>query len=151
MPRSNDPHRRIGVFKTLDQVPDHHLLANHTPVYEGRDVWDEYIQAKLAHRSERVRREAKRVEESWKNHIERRGRHHALAQPVDVESWFSTLIEDMGLRRAYNPYWTRLEEFYDYLVWNINHPHVYHPPRMAAGQGGVVSDIWETKIEEGKK
>jgi hypothetical protein len=83
--------------------------------------------------------------------MEQRGRHPALAQPVDVETWFSHLTERMGLRRAYNPYWTRLEGFYDYLVWHTGHPHVYHPPRMAAGQDGVVSDVWEAKIQEGQK
>lgn len=145
---SSDPRRRIGVYKTLEQVPDHSRLSNSAKSFEGRDVWAEYIAHELPDPARTVQYETELVEESWKDHMQQRGRHPALARPDDVESWFADLIERMQTKRAYNPYWVRLEEFYTYLQWHTEYPHAYHPPRMAAGQGGVTREIWDYKISE---
>lgn len=148
MPKSRDPLDRIGVYKTLDQVPDHSRLSNYARAYQGRDVWAEYIDAELPNPAERVQYEIKLVEESWKDHMAQRGRHHALARPGDVDSWFAELTDRMQAKRAYNPYWVRLEGFYAYLMWHTEFPHVYHPPRMAAGQSSVTRAVWDFKISE---
>ncbi|WP_199719631.1 hypothetical protein [Halorubrum sp. Atlit-26R] len=148
MPKSEDPHQRIGVYKTVEQVPDYARLSHYTASYSGRDVWSEYYNAELSDAAETVEYEAGLVEESWKGHMDECGRHHALAKPADVEAWFTKLVDRMQYKRAYNPYWVRLEEFYDYLVWHTDHPHTYHPARMAAGQGGVTNEIWCFKIRE---
>lgn len=148
MPKSEDPHRRIGVYKALEQVPEHAQLSRYTRSYLGRDVWSEYYQAELSDAAETVEYEASLVEESWKEHMDQRDRHYALARPTDVELWFSRLSDQMQHKRAYNPYWVRLEEFYDYLMWHPDHPHSYHPPRMAAGRDGAANEVWQFKIRE---
>lgn len=148
MPKSEDPLGRVGVYKTLDAVPDHSRLSIHASSYNGRDVWAEYVDAELSDAADTVQYETGLVETAWKDHMAQRGRHHALARPADVESLFSELLERMQAKRAYNPYWVRLEEFYDYLMWHTEHPHTYHPPRMAAGQGGAAREVWDYKISE---
>jgi len=148
MTKSSDPHRRIGVYKTLDQVPEHHRLANSATTFAGRDVWAEYVEHELAGAAETVQYETGLVEESWKDHMQQRGRHPALARPADVESWAVTLLDRMQPKRAYNPYWVRLDEFYTFLLWHTEYPHSYHPPRMAAGQDGAASRIWDFKVRD---
>ncbi|MFA9518126.1 hypothetical protein ACERIT_13050 [Halopenitus sp. H-Gu1] len=148
MPKSSNPLRRIGVYKTLDQVPDHSRLYNYAATYESRDVWAEYVDQELSGAAETVQYETELVETSWKDHMRQRGRHPALARPDDVELWFAELTDRMQTKRAYNPYWVRLEDFYTYLLWHTEHPHSYHPPRMAAGKDGATSRVWEFKIGE---
>lgn len=148
MTKSSDPLHRIGVYKTLAQVPDHNRLGNSATAFAGRDVWAEYIDAELSGASESVLYEAGLVEDSWKAHMQERGRHPALATPADVETWAATLLDRMQTKRAYNPYWVRLDELYTYLVWHTEYPHSYHPPRMAAGQDGAARQIWDYKVRD---
>lgn len=148
MSKSRDPKRRIGVYKTLDQVPLHSRLSTSERAFAGRDVWAEYVEAELPDAAKTVQYETGLVEESWKNHMQQRGRHPALARPADIESWFAELIDRMQTKRAYNPYWVRVDEFYTYLLWHTEYPHSYHPPRMAAGQNGVTRDVWEFKVRD---
>jgi hypothetical protein len=148
MPKSEDPLGRLGVYKSIEDVPDRYRLRVHESKYAGRDVWQEYRESELSGAAETVRRETDLVERSWKKHMEDQGRHHALATPSDVETWIPKLLERMQLVRAYNPYWVRLEEFYDYLMWHKDHPHVYHPPRMAAGLDGSANEIWTVKTQD---
>ncbi len=148
MTKSSNPLHRIGVYKTLEQVPDHSRLYNSATAFEGRDVWAEYVEHELSNPARTVQYETELVEESWKEHMRQRGRHPALARPDDVESWFTNLINRMQTKRAYNPYWVRLEDFYTFLMWHTEYPHSYHPPRMAAGQGGVTREVWEYKVSE---
>lgn len=148
MSKSREPQHRIGVYKTLDQVPLHSRLSNSEREFAGRDVWAEYIEHELPDAAETVQYETELVEESWKDHMEQRGRHPALAQPADVESWFTGLIERMQTKRAYNPYWVRVDEFYTYLLWHTEYPHSYHPPRMAACGGGATREVWDFKVRE---
>jgi hypothetical protein len=149
MPRSNEPSGRLGVYKRLEDVPDRYRLASYASSYRGRDAWQEYVHSELSDAADTVQYEAKLAEESWKDHMADRGRHHALATPDDVESWAAKLLDRMQARRAYNPYWVRLEAFYNYLLWHTDHPHVYHPPRLAAVRGNTASDIWSAKLKEG--
>lgn len=148
MTKSSDPSHRIGVYKTLDQVPDHSRLANSARTFAGRDVWAEYVEHELPDAAKTVQYETELVEESWKEHMQQCGRHPALAQPGDIESWFAKLIERMQTKRAYNPYWVRVDDFYTYLLWHTDHPHSYHPPRMAAGQDGVTRQVWDFKVRD---
>ena len=149
MPKSREPSNRIGVYKSLDDVPSRYRLESYAGTYAGRDTWAEYFEAELSEAAETVQYESELAETSWKNHMDERGRHHALATPADVDRWAVELLDRMQVSRAYNPYWVRLEKFYSYLLWHTDHPHVYHPPRIAAARGGAAADIWKAKIETG--
>ena len=139
---STDPAERLGVYKSFEQVPDRYRLSNHTTSYEGRDVWTEFLTAHLfeKYNSDRFKKDARRAGRYWKEHMEERERHHALATPGDVETWMDDLLSRLKLKTAYNSYWVRLERFYSWLQWHTEHPHVYNPVLMAAVDGEVKND-----------
>lgn len=145
---SPDPERRMGVYKTLADVPSRYRLESYAAEYEGRDVWAEFLELDLLNRgeSERFRESVERAGRRWKAHMADRERHHALATPSDVDSWASVLLEKMQYKTAYNNYWTRIEAFYSWLQSHTEHPHTYHPPLMAAAGDGAASELWEEKM-----
>jgi len=149
--KSLDPVDRMGVYKSLSEVPDRYRLANHSAAYEGRDVWQEFCKeyeyAQGDH--ERYEEEVDRAGDCWREFVDDRGRHHALATPDDVEAWLVDLRRDgnTSLRRLHD-YWLRVNRFYDWLKWHTEHPHVYNPLLMAAAGGGLTGEVWEWKAEQ---
>lgn len=153
MPRptkSLDPLDRLGVYKSLEEVPDRHRLATHAAAYEGRDVWHEFcVEYEYAQGDhDRYEEEVDRVGDSWREFMTDRDRHHALATPADIEAWcvHRRKAKDSSRRRLHD-YWLRVNRFYDWLLWHTDHPHVYNPVLMAAADGGVAGEVWEWKAE----
>lgn len=152
--KSLDPVDRMGVYKSLSEVPDRYRLANHSAAYEGRNVWQEfceeyeYAQADY----ERYREKVDRVGDHWQGFMQEQERHHALATPDDVEAWCVELrkSECKSIRRTHD-HWLRVNRFYDWLKWHTEHPHVYNPLLMAAVQGAVAGEVWEYKAEQTRK
>lgn len=143
---SADPRDRMGVYKTLEQVPDRYRLRNHANAYDGRDVWAEYVDNELTEdRHWKFWKTTDRIESRWKSHMGDCGRHHALATPEDVEQWCEWLLAEFSIRHAYDPHWCRVEEFYTYLQWHTDHPHVYNPFLMAAAEYPAAGEIWDEK------
>ena len=150
--KPTEPRGRMGIFKSLEDVPDRYRLKYYTEPYEGRDVWDEFMtEERERYTSDRFLQNTQRVERRWKDHMAERERHHALATPEDVETWFESLLQQMKPRSAYNPYWVRIEAFYDWLLWNRDYPHVYNPTLMAAEQYPTAARLWEEKIGKNDK
>jgi len=137
------------MYKHIDDVPDRHRLYQHAAAYEGRDVWEEYLTEDFFEKfdSDYTRKVTRRAGADWKDHMADRGRHHALATPKDVETWCVTLLERMKTASAYRNYWPKLERFYSWLHTHTEHPHVYHPFRMAAAEYPNASRIWARKID----
>lgn len=145
---TTEPGERAGVYKHIDDVPDRYRLYQHATAYEGRDVWEEYLTEDFFEKydTDYTRKATRRVGDDWKDHMADRGRHHALATPKDVETWCTALFERMKVNSAYRNYWPKLERFYSWLQTHTEHPHVYHPFRMAAAEYSNASTIWERKI-----
>jgi hypothetical protein len=136
----------MGVYKRLAQVPDRYRLSRYTDTYERRDIWAEYVDEAIPDdRGKRFMDDTERIERRWKAHMESRGRHHALATPADVEQWCVWLVTEFSIGHAYEPYWCRVEKFYEYLYWHTDHPHVYNPFFMAAAEHPAAGQIWEEK------
>lgn len=150
MPRdlSTDPKDRLGVFKRYEEVPQRYRLYQHQAEYQGRDVWQEFLNAELLAEewSDRYEQDVRRAGKLWKEHLESRDTHHALATPEDVETWVSGLLQDRNRETVYLDYWAKLEQFYDWLLYHPDHPHVYHPFLMAAVEGDAAGDVWQTKV-----
>jgi len=145
---STNPAERLGVYKSLEEVPERYRLSNHTTTYKGRDVWTEFLTTHLFEKfdSDRFKEDARRAGRYWKEHMAERERHHALATPADVETWMNGLLTRMNLKTAYNSYWVRLERFYSWLQWHTEHPHVYNPLLMAAVDGEAARKVWDEKM-----
>jgi hypothetical protein len=146
--KTADPHDRMGVYKRIEDVPTRYRLENHASAYEGRDTWSEWaVEATQQYTSERYALWLDRTRRSWKDHMDERGRHHALATPDDVEAWSEKLLERCKPLSAYQIYYTKLESFYDWLYIHTRHPHVYHPVWMAAAEGEATGKIWDYKMK----
>jgi hypothetical protein len=154
MPRptkSLDPSDRMGIYKTLSEVPARYRLHHHADAYAGRDVWqefcEEYEYAKGDH--ERYKEEVNRAGDCWREFMDDRGRHHALTTPDYAEGWLVDLRREgsTSLRRLHD-YWLRVNRFYNWLKWHTEHPHVYNPLLMAAADGGLTGEVWEWKAEQ---
>lgn len=147
--KSTDPRERMGVFKSADEVSNRYRLSNFSRQFEDRDVWQAYANEILDEDcSESHRKRTNRAGRRWKEHMAERGRHHALATPDDVDSYFGTILETNALRTAYMPYWVRLNEFYEWLLWHTEYPHVYQPVLMAAASGDHAPQLWEFMVDE---
>lgn len=149
--KSLDPADRLGVYKTMNEVPDRYRLHHHADAYEGRDVWAEFCEEYEYEQGSHARyeEEVDRVGDHWKAHMGGR-RHHALATPADVEAWSADLLADKSERRSHD-YWLRVNRFYDWLKWNTEHPHRYNPVLMAAVEGEEARRIWQYKARKNRQ
>lgn len=147
---SPNPKDRMGVFKSLDGVPDRYRLGNYSNSFEGRDVWQEYLDEYLfpayPDATDFFYETADRAGRRWKEHMNERGRHHALAKPEDVGVYFEGLLDGLSMNTVYNQYWIRLEDFYLWLQTHTSYPHVYHPVLMAVIQNDAARKIWCRKL-----
>lgn len=147
--RPAEPERLLGVYRAPDDVPDRHRLGNHAGAYEGRDTWGEWASEHVLPScgSESGAAEARRHGRRWRDHMEGRGRHHALAEPRDVDAYCAGPLAPVSGRVA-AAYFRRLVAFYDHLLGSTAHPHVYSPVLMAAADDGPAADMWATAREE---
>lgn len=153
-PKPVDPRGRMGVYQTLEDVPNLYRLSKHEAEYDGVDVWGDWQALRLERNtSDRFRQNITRTGRKWKGHMDERGRHHALATPADVEAFFEWIIDDKGWKvsTAYQPYFNQLSTFYDWLLWNVNYPHRYDPVLMAAAAGEFTGKVWQAQIEQNDK
>lgn len=148
--KSTDPRDYMGIYKRLPDVPDRYRLSQYAAAYDGRNVWAEYLEASLFDRlqSDRSRQDARRVGCQWRDHTSARGRHHALATPGDVETWFADLLDRLALETVYSHRYVWLEGFFSWLQSHTEHPHVYHPVWMAAADSDADATglLWNYKI-----
>lgn len=139
----------MGVYRSLDGVPDRYRLGNYEAAYADRDVWAEWVDTlDLTNYLEET---LERAEREWKAHMDDQRRHHALARPEDAVAWATALLDgSRGVGTAYNRYWVQVEKFYTWLQTHVDHPHVYHPFWMAvvADRDGPTGRIWNKKIEK---
>jgi hypothetical protein len=136
-----------GCQKRLSDVPPGDRFATYAERYDGWDVWADFRASRSNEfDSQGYERTFTKTARSWKAHLRERGRHHALAQPADVETWCAALAASRTRRTVYSQYWVRLEEFYTWLRFHADHPHRYQPVLMAAATTDTAGRIWETKL-----
>lgn len=150
---SSDPKDRMGVYKSLEDVPAHRRLEGYQDRYEGKNTWNEFLDEHLfpthPNASEKWRNGARRAGRRWKTHTG--DRHHALARPEHIESFMAVLLGRMEIGTAYLYHWAHLERFYRWLAWSTDHPHTYNPVLMAAADFPVSERIWNHKLERGNR
>ena len=142
------PEFYLGVYKQLSDVPERYRLENFEAEYAGRDVWEEFLDAVVLDEStaERHEQDIRRYGRRWKEHCEEADVHHALATPTDVDNWCEKLLYRFSLRTAYT-HWKTIERFYTWLQSHTEHPHVYHPPWLAAANYEASGKIWKMKLK----
>lgn len=142
--RPDEPGQLLGAYRRLGDVPERYRLGQHADAYEGRDTWRQFVEATIlsGSNSEQTIRRVERQGAYWRSFMNGRGRHHALAEPADVEAYAGSLLEQKADRTA-AAYFRRLRSFYGWLLTSTEHPHVYSPVLMAADAGGDAAEIWE--------
>lgn len=119
--------------------------------YWGQDTWQQYVNDVLFDGSPPVDgqmiRRYQLTKDSWVDHMETRGRHHALATPQDVMEWCRKLLAgDRTVKTCYKNYYARVYAFYDYLQSSYEYPHLYNPLLLAAVEYEPVRQIWKQRV-----
>lgn len=157
---SNEVRDRMGVYKRLLDVPDRYRLGNHEAAYEGRDVWAGYFEAKTEKFDTKSTRDRyEKAGRYFKSFMEEVGRNYALATPEQIECFLVALRDgEVGrhshtrkLQTVYFEYFQPVEEFYTWLEWHADHPHVYNPVLIAVVEGGYAREVWNRKLEQNDK
>lgn len=145
---SDDITDRLGIFKTLEEVPPEYRLRRHEQLFAGRDAYAAWQAENI--NAEWARKESGRVERRWKTHMDARSRHHALATPTDVETFLTELANDVKIDRLYSPYWLYLKRFYHWMAWHTDYPHRYNPVLMACVEHPTSETIWNYVMNDVK-
>lgn len=148
--KGTKPEQFAGAFQQYSEIPSRYRLETYSGQYQGRDTWMCYRDQVLLeeHDSKHMRQAARKAGDSWLTHMEKQGRHHALATPQDANSWCQKLLDGDRVRRTcYEHYFVRIYQFYDYLKENHLHPHLYNPLLLAAIEYEAARDIWMYRID----
>lgn len=148
----SNPKYRAGMYKRLDQVPDHLRLSNYERRFENRDCWAEYATEEgLVDEglSENHKSYMERTERRWKSFTEGRGTHHALCTPEDAEAYATHLVDNFPMKiETASEYWADHERFYRWMFFNAEYPHRYHPFVMAATNYDTSRVLWKHAIQK---
>lgn len=146
--KATDPTKRLGVFKRFADVPEEYRLETYRDAYRDTDPWGEFlIQVFLPkHNTYRSKQQARLAGRKWDTLMDDRGRHPALARPSDVDEWCSGLLNQVNEQTAHKTYWSKLEQFYRWLLWHSDHPHTYNPFLMAAANHEAAGEVWNQKM-----
>lgn len=147
--KGTTPEQYAGAFQHYDEIPVQYRLDTYTGQYREDDTYDRYMQEVLLpeYDSKRFRDSAKRAKKSWVDHMKDRGRHHALATPEDAEIWCEKLLNgDRTVGTCYEYYYNRIYQFYEYLKYHYQHPHLYNPLLLAATGYDSAREIWMFRI-----
>ncbi|QIB76468.1 hypothetical protein G3I44_10960 [Halogeometricum borinquense] len=150
-PGERDVEYWLGIYKTVDDVPDRYRLQNYESEFRGVDTWGQYLETRddLAESTKK---------NSWypcgdrfkKFMQEEAGRHHALPHPDDVESYlmhikdggYSIKVTERSVNTVYYQHLSPLKTFFNWLVHHVDYPHIYNPVLLAAHAGGITREVW---------
>lgn len=148
--KGTEPDQYAGAFTSYEEIPQRYRLSTYAGQYRGEDTWEEYLQAELVgQRSEKYIRDARRGGSSWRQHMQSRNRHHALATPADANAWAEELLDsDRSFETCYKNYFIRIYRFYDWLKHSHQHPHHYNPLLLAAIEYDASHRLWMYRIDK---
>jgi hypothetical protein len=157
---SQDIEDRMGIYKRLEQVPQRYQLANYAGDYAEEDTWAEFTDIKTERfDSDATRTRYEKAGRYLADYLSDIGRHHALCNPGHVAGFLRALRDgSIGrqshtrkLQTVYFEYFQPVEEFYSWLLWHTEHPHVYHPVHMAVVEYDYPSEVWAKKLSQNDK
>jgi len=138
----------MGVYKRLSQVPKSRRLSNFEGSFQDRDVWTEWTNEEIRPSgSDWAIEYSDRAGRDWKQWMGGQT-HHALATPDHVERYLQYCLRSRNKDTTYRVYWRHVEQFYTWLMRNVDYPHTYHPVWMAANEypDGAAGAIWNERF-----
>lgn len=148
--KGTKPEQFAGPFQSFSDIPPRYQLEIYSNRYESMETWEQYCEDILfeTHDSTHMRNVAEKAGQSWRAHMEQRGRHHALATPADANEWCKKLLSEGRCRRTcYEQYFVRIYQFYDHLKTSHRHPHLYNPLLLAAIEYEAARYIWMFRVD----
>ncbi|SNR64815.1 hypothetical protein SAMN06264855_12721 [Halorubrum vacuolatum] len=149
-PKGTKPEEFSGVYQSYSDIPVRYRLETYADSYQNKETWNDYCSEVLFAKfdSNHIRDTAKKAGKSWLAHMDARGRHHALATPLDVDTWSQELMNGNRNRRTcYEQYFVRIYQFYDYLKQSYQHPHLYNPCLIAAINYETTRYLWDYRVD----
>ncbi|MFA1612460.1 hypothetical protein [Halobellus rubicundus] len=143
-----DPSEYLGIYKSIDDVPDMYSLSRLSVGYSDQDLWAEFIESR-SHLSEAtIKYTYGRLERLWKPFCEKRGINPAFPDPDDVEDFFAQQLAERSIQTVYDSRFVPLFKFFEWLLHHTEYPHRYNPVVMAAVSGEAGFRLWEKRLEE---
>lgn len=148
--RGTSPEEYAGAFQHFEEIPYRYRLETYESQYQGRNTWEKYAEDVVLteHDTDLIQQRLRLAGDSWRDHMDAHGRHHAVATIEDVESWCKDLIADRARRTVYEYYFLRVYNFYDHLKYSTDHPHLYNPVLLAATRHPASRKIWMYRIDK---
>lgn len=163
MRANQDPNARMGVFKSMSEVPDRYHLSNYANEFHGDDTWTQYL---LLRYDGTVNQAQGQLSVSRAREVERCGRyfkqfmhynrdtHHAIGTAGDIEAFLSAVKDGYEnptkqprtITTVYDTYFAPVNRFYDWLQSWVDFPHRYQPVLMACADGGVAQECWNYRM-----
>jgi len=148
--KGTEPEVFAGPFQHFEEIPPRYRLETYAPQYRGQSTWTHYCEDVLfeQHESDHMQKTAQKAGRSWRNHMQDRNQHHAIATPEGANVWCQKLLDGERCRRTcYEQYFIRIYQFYDYLKGSCQHPHLYNPLLLAAVEYDEARYLWGYRID----
>lgn len=132
-----------SAYPSFENIPEERLLRNYEEDFAGVDIWGIYFEENYVGSgcSQACCRDVERAGEDWKEACSENC-HPALASPKVVTQWCETLLNRMSKTSARMNYLVYINQFYRYLMWNVEYPHSYNPVQFAVDKYDTARKVW---------
>ena len=141
----------LGVYKSIDEVPDRYRLSSFSSEFVGQDTWEDYLETRDDLAESTKKNSWYPCGDRFKRFMEEEAsRHHALPQPDDIEAYlshirdggYSVKVTERTPNTVYYQHLSPLKTFFTWLAHRVDYPHVYNPVLLAAHAGGITREVW---------
>jgi hypothetical protein len=150
-PTERDVEYWLGVYKSLEEVPDRYRLQNFESEFSDEDTWNRYLDTREDLAESTKKNAWYPSGDRYKQFMQQAvGRHHALAQPADIERYlrhikdggYSIKVTERTWNTVYYQHLSPLKTFFNWLVHHVDYPHVYNPVLLSAHEDSITRELW---------
>lgn len=138
----------LGIWKSIEDVPDRQRLQQYADVVDADKAWDEFCEEYGQDWTETTRKyQYGKAWREWTSYCEQHAIHRLCPEPSDVEGHLveqrSEAASDSTLHQTrFRP----LCRLFEYLRYSTEYPHKYNPAIMAVLFGGAAYAAWRDRI-----
>ena len=146
----------LGIYGSIDEIPDRYRLENYEAEFKGEDTWNEYLTTRKDLAESTKKNSWYPCGDRFKKFMDEEvGRHHALAHPNDIEAYlahikdggYSVKVTERTLNTVYYQHLSPLKTFFRWLVHHVDYPHIYNPVLLAAHARGITREVWYWQMD----
>ena len=150
-PGERDVEYWLGIYKSINEVPDRYLLRNYEAEFTDQDTWSEYLSTREDLAESTKKNSWYPCGDRFKKFMQEEvGRHHALPHPESIEAYlqhikdggYSIKVTERSLNTLYYQHFSPLKTFFGWLLHHADYPHIYNPVLLAAHTGGITEETW---------